>query len=500
MTIPPDLSQTINSLPLSPGVYIYKNKKGQVIYVGKSTKLRDRVKSYFDNFHHLAPKTRQLVKNITEIDHIVTDSELEALILEAALIKKYQPRYNIQGKDDKNYFYIKIANGKVYKDKGLSYVTNQEIWPAVKLTHQTKDKKALYFGPFISGKEVRQALKILRKIFGWCEFSSQASWRRHGQKACFYRQIKLCPGVCDSTIDLKTYWQNIKNLILFLEGKKKQVKSKLEKKMHNLAKKEKFEEAAKIRDFLKKLDQLVTQYHTPEDYLKNPNLVEDVLNEQLVDLINLVSRFYPIVDVASSKLKAQNSLLRRRRSHPELVSGSQIDNVEILNTSRPSALNFQNDNALPTFTIEAYDISHLGTEHGVGSRVVFTNGRPNKKLYRQYKLKTQVPNDYQALKEVLTRRFKKTKDLPDLIVIDGGKGQVRKIQQVADVLGINTPIVGLAKKPDRLVIYDKRDQDYKLIPLSNRPAGLLLARLRDEAHRFANRYRKKLMKKSVPQT
>ena len=480
--------------------------------MGKSTKLRDRVKSYFDNFSHLAPKTRQLVKNIAQIDHIVTDSELEALILEAALIKKYQPHYNIQGKDDKNYFYIKIANGKVYKDKGLSYVANQEIWPAVKLTHQTKDKKALYFGPFISGKEVRQALKILRKIFGWCEFSSQASWKRHGKKACFYRQIKLCPGICDNTIDLKTYWQNIKNLILFLEGKKKQVKSKLEKKMHNLAKKEKFEEAAKIRDFLKKLDQLITQYHTPDDYLKNPNLVEDVLNEQLTDLINLVSHFYPIVDVASSKLKAQNSLLRRRRkvysdvrrSHPELVSGlsrqsrgSQIDNVEILNTSRPSALNFQNDKL---FTIEAYDISHLGTEHGVGSRVVFVNGKPVKKLYRQYKLKTQVPNDYQALKEILTRRFKKTNDLPDLIVIDGGKGQVRKIQQVEDVLGINTLIVGLAKKPDRLVIYDKRDQDYKLIPLSNRPAGLLLARLRDEAHRFANRYRKKLMKKSVPQT
>ncbi len=449
MTIRPDLTQTINSLPLSPGVYIYRDQKGKVIYVGKSVRLRDRVKSYFDNVKHLEPKTKKLVSEIVKIDHIKTETELEALILEAALIKQYKPRYNIQGKDDKNYFFIEIKNGQIYKAKGLAHVVNQQLWPAVKLTHQTKNSTSLYFGPFINGQEVKKALKVLRRIFKWCEYSSRTSWQRQGKKACFYRQISLCPGICDNTIELKTYWQNFRQLILFLEGKKQAMIKDLEKKMRKLAKAEKFEEAARVRDLIDRLQKLTAQYHSPADYLKNPNLSDDINQKQLIDLIEILNDHYLL------------SSILHLSSH---------------------------------FTIEAYDISHLGTEYGVGSRVVFAYGQPVKNKYRHYKLKTQVPDDYQALAEVLTRRFKKTDDLPDLIVIDGGKGQVTKVQAIADKLNINTPIVGLAKRPDRLVVYDQTKQAYQLVPVTSRPAGKLLARLRDEAHRFANRYRKKVMK------
>ena len=483
MFIDQALKKTINALPLSPGVYIYRDKGGKVIYVGKSVRLRDRVKSYFDNIRYLEPKTKKLVSEIVKIDHIKTETELEALILEAALIKQHKPRYNIQGKDDKNYFFIEIKNGQVYRSRSLAYVVDKELWPAVKLTHQTKNSTSLYFGPFINGQEVKKALKVLRRIFKWCQYSSHASWRRHKKKACFYRQINLCPGICDNTIDLKTYWQSFRQLILFLESKKQTVIKDLEKQMRKLAKKEKFEDAAKVRDLIDRLQKLTDQYRSPADYLKNPNLSDDINLKQLSDLIVILTSCHPD-DSSEAKLNVKCSESQNNDSRGSKTS-----------VLRSGVQNDRNNTQLSTFTIEAYDISHLGTEYGVGSRVVFAGGQPVKNKYRQYKLSTQVPNDYQALVEVLTRRFKKTNDLPDLILIDGGKGQVAKVQAIADRLGIGTPIVGLAKRPDRLVIYDQTKQAYQIVPVASRPAGKLLTRLRNEAHRFANNYRKKVMKK-----
>ncbi len=437
------LKPAIKNLPFSPGVYIFKNKQKKVIYVGKSIKLKERVKSYFHNFTSLGDKSQKMVNEIYQIDHIVTDSELEALILEAALIKQYKPLYNSQLKDDKNYFFIEIQNGKLWQEKGISYVVKQNLWPHISLTHQTKNKSSLYFGPFISGKEVKQAMKILRQIFGWCEYKTQKQLKIN-KKPCFYHHLGLCPGVCAGQLDLRGYWRSFKYLIWFLQGKKTTVINKLQTRMDQAAKKLRFEQAAKYKDLIDRLNNLTTAFHTPDDYLKNPNLAYDIHKAQLNDLC-------------------------------------QILDIKLT------------DNWFE-FAIEAYDISHLAETAGVGSRVVFVGGKPDKTKYRRYRLKTAVPNDYQAMAEVIKRRLKKTNDLPDLIVVDGGKGQLSTVKKILDQAKIQLEVVGLAKKPDRLIVWHKGQQTFKTVKLTNRPGLFLLQRLRNEAHRFANNYRLKLLK------
>ncbi len=436
----------VESLPLLPGVYIFKNHKKRVIYVGKSVRIRDRVKSYFDNYKVLEPKTQKMVEEIATIDYIVTETELEALILEAALIKQYKPTYNVQWKDDKNYFFIGIQNGAIRQKKGLGYVVKSNLWPYVYLTHQTKNDKDLFFGPFTSGKEVKKALKILRSVFGWCEYKNSKQVK--DKKGCFYYQIKMCPGICKDEISLQEYWKTIDYLIWFLQGKKVKVIKQLEEKMQKLANDLNFEAAAKIKNWIEKLNNLTTKFHLPDDYLQNPNLIDDIYEQEVKGLIGQLGLSY--------------------------------------------------DKKLTDFVIEAYDISHLGNIAGVGSRVVFVGGKPDKNYYRRYRLKqVRIPDDYGAMAEVIKRRFKNKDNLPDLVVIDGGKGQVTVVKKELDKMGLSVPVIGLVKHPDRVVVFNQTTGRFNTLTVKNDKALRLLQRIRDEAHRFANSYRRYLMKKRL---
>lgn len=386
----------LKNLPHKPGVYLFKNKNGRVIYVGKAIDLKTRVSS---------PRNWDW----DSVSIIVVESELEALILEANLIKKYLPQFNTRLTDDKDYLYIKIT---------------KEIFPKV-ITARKHDLKASlkFFGPFPSSKTVRNTLKSLRRVFPWCS---------GGKKMCFYYHLGLCPGACSGKINQEDYRKIINNFINFLEGKKEQLVKELTKEMLDLSAKQNFEEAAKIKKTLEGIAYL-TQSQRTSLYLENPNLLEEEKNLGLLEL------------------------------------------KKVLNLAK-----------VPQ-RIEGYDISNIAGKEAVGSMTVLTNGEIDKSQYRKFKIKISgTPNDIAMMQEVLQRRFQNRWPMPDLIIVDGGRGQARSIDT-------EVPIFGLAKRLEWL--YPPTGEVIKL-PKSS-PALKLLQHLRDEAHRFAITYHRKLHRKAL---
>jgi len=389
------------------------DKKGEIIYVGKATSLKSRVGSYFAKAHD--DKTARLVQDIRQIDYRVTDSVLEALILEANLIKEYQPKYNIRAKDDKSFLYLVITNEEFPRPQLIRGLELKK--------QKTKDFKAV-FGPYLSARSLRAALDLIRKIipYSTCE---------PGQKrACFNYQIGKCPGVCINKISKKDYNKIIKNLILFFQGKKMRVINNLKEQMKELSARQKYEEAAKVRNQIKALEH--------------------------------------IQDIALLK-----------REEPTIAVG--LEGEKVINIYG---------------RIEGYDISMISGKHAVGSMVVFENGEPVKKEYRKFKIKTiKGTNDTGMLKEVLTRRFKNKWPHPDIILVDGGQGQVNAALAVLKERKINLPVVGIAKgitrKKDEF-IYNRQDPELKRIVKNFEE---IFIRVRDEAHRFAIKYHRQLRSK-----
>lgn len=400
-------------LPDTPGVYLMKDEEGRVLYVGKAANLRRRVASYFERPHDVRIET--LVRKIAKIDIKQTDTTLEALILEADLIKQLAPPFNVREKDDKSFLYIEIT---------------REKFPRVLLVRGKNVKnRATRWGPFTSASSAREALRILRRIFPWSTHDPEKIGKF--EKPCFDYEIGLCPGTCTGAISREDYAKNIARLKLFLSGKKKRVIREIEKEMYATSEKLEFERAEKLRR------QMVALQH--------------------------------IRDTA-------------------LISDS-----EILIPAPPSV----EGESIAPYRIEGYDISNISGTAAVGSMVVFENGAPNKSEYRKFRIRTlSSPNDVGMLTEVLERRFQrqskgKTKAeahdwaLPDLILVDGGIPQTNAARQVLSRVGLEIPIVGIAKGPDR-----KRDEVVGTIPKGVEKTTLV--RVRDEAHRFAIAYHKKL--------
>lgn len=447
---PKTLIKQLDSLPKLPGVYLYFSKENKILYVGKAIRLKDRVTSYFQNKSFLGPKTQKMVSLINHIDHIVTDSEMEALILEADLIKRYKPPFNIQWKDDKAYKYIKIQipNPKSQKE---------ERWPQVTTSRRQDDPKAYYFGPFPQGRTVNEVLKTLRHIFPWCKYSHPP---RDG-KPCFYYHLGLCPGVCAHQIDLVGYRRIVRNLIKFLKGGKYKIILGMGKEMKKAAKNNNFETAAFYRDKIKNLNYVVSKFHGSRDYIENPNLVQDERIAEIAELIKI------------------------------LGLPSQI----------PS-----------DFRIEGFDISNLSGKMAVGSMVVATDGVMDKKEYRRFKMKKDgSPNDFAMMREMLARRFSPSKQksrwiLPHLIMVDGGASQLSQAYRVVLDANLRIPVIGLAKKMEEIYVPATVAQNlkttnsntteyinYSIIRLPRDSKALhLLQRIRDEAHRFAIGYHRSL--------
>lgn len=436
----------LKQIPHHPGVYLFQNSRGRVIYVGKAIDLRNRVSSYFQKSAKLLPRTKLLVDNITGFEVIKVESEIEALILEANLIKKHRPYYNVRLKDDKDFLYIKIT---------------KEQYPSVQLA-RTKDLPGAkkYFGPFPDSRAARTTYKLLRKIFPYRTCTPGVG------KACFYYHIGLCLGPCLGVISPQDYSRMIRRLIYFLEGKKEQVVRELTYEMNNAARKLEFERAGALKRQIDSIVYVTTQTTLISRYMENPNLIDDLKDQALSELAEAVG-----------------------------LSGRHLTRIE------------------------AYDNSNIQGTHAVSSMVVFTRGEPDKSQYRRFKIRTvKGVDDYKMMKEVLTRRFKKLalppklassrldrkfmdvnadlsfEAVPDLIIVDGGRGQLSVASQVLTELNLALPVIGLAKRLEEIYLPGNP------VPLrlsKNSPALKIVQYLRDEAHRFAINYHRKLRNKAL---
>lgn len=412
-------------MPESSGIYQFLDKKNEILYVGKAKNLKNRVSSYFSKSIPLEEKTRQLVGKIHLIKIVKTQSEIESFLLEAELIKKIKPFYNIKMTDDKSYIFIRIT---------LKYK-----YPAILLSRQNNDKKSIYFGRFPNSGSVKNVLKTLRKIFPYQNVLN------HPKKKCLYNHIGLCPCPPVLTIDeLTEYKKNVKHIIQFLKGNTKKVLRDLEKERNEFSKIYEFEKAQEIQQKINAINYVTTDTRNPFDYQINPNLEEDLRKNHMENLVKVLSE----------------------------------NGVSIKTAQR----------------IECYDISNISGTLATGSMVVFENGEKNGNEYRRFKIKrTKGPNDFAMMKEVLQRRLKNDWKLPDLFIIDGGKGQLSSVVEVLNELKINIPAVGLAKRLETIITSDGKEI---LLPRSSEALKLVM-RIRDEAHRFAVTYHRKLRSKNL---
>lgn len=395
-----------NILPDSPGVYFMKDAQGRLLYVGKAGSLKRRVSSYFLRPHDT--RIQKMVSEIRAIDYEDTDTALEALILESRLIKKFQPPFNVKEKDDKSFLYVEITKDKfprVLLVRGKNLVRGVHLAP--------RPARFVGFGPFTSASSIREALRIIRKIFPWSIHPADkiGTYKR----PCFDYEVGLCPGTCIGVVSRTEYLKNIHNIKLFFDGKKLQIVIALKKEMKQASASLEFERAEKLQR------QIFALQH--------------------------------IRDVA-------------------LIQDSQIS--------------VPDEEGKPKVRIEGYDISNISGTSAVGSMVVFENGAPNKSEYRKFKIRTfDASNDVGMMREVLRRRFQNSWPLPQVILIDGGAPQVNVAHRVLAEFSLAIPIVGIAKGPER-----KKNEFIGTIPAGITP--IMLIRVRDEAHRFAISYHKKL--------
>ncbi len=425
--------KTISQLPTTPGVYIYSDVDNTVIYVGKAVNLHKRVKQYTEDPKTLTPKTRQLVAAVHAIRWMQTVSEFDALLLEAELIRKHQPKYNILAKDDKSPIYIAIDE------------TND--LPILRLVRKSDmPKKGTNFGPFQSTRMAKSILRTIRHIIPYC------TQRQVTGKPCFYTHIGLC-APCPSEIDgctdsrkkvllRKLYRQNIKRIQLILQGHIPTVMKQLDKTMHNYAKDEFFEHAAVLRNQIQNLQALRQLHYDPSVYMADAKVIGEFVERELNDLRKTVQDVYPDI-----------GMLHR---------------------------------------IECYDISNTQSNAPVGSMVVLIDGQVDSGKYRRFGIKTVASqNDPAMLAEILSRRMKHTEwPSPDLIVVDGGTTQFKSAKRVLHEVNVHIPIIGLSKGLESIVA--EKDGSIKIIQLAQtRPAIHILQRIRDEAHRFAITYHRK---------
>ncbi|MFC1618211.1 excinuclease ABC subunit UvrC [Patescibacteria group bacterium] len=536
-----------NTLPQSPGIYIFKNKPGQILYIGKSKSLRKRVQTYFQNTSKLPPDKQLMIKQVVKIDHIVTDSELEALLLETTLIKKHRPKYNILLKDDKNYQYIKIDNSWDF--------------PKIYTVRHIEDHKAnaQYFGPFTDGTAVKQTLELMRKLFRYrtCNREIPYDLSKLYSRSCLNHHIKLCLGPCIGAVNREDYEQTIHNCVQFLQGKQTEIASELKLEMAKASENKNFERAAILRDQLSDIKKLtakqkviapnqdnfdvVSFYRKDKISVFNVFLVRDGkligkenFSVSLPDhpgdeevMGTFLERYYSTTKSLPKKVVLQAEPLNtdlvqrllkiksRAISVPERGKLKKL--VELGVTNAREYWHKRQEQAKPTenvleqlqqvldlphlpHRIEAYDISNLQGTNPTGSMAVFENSQPKKTDYRRFKVKIkQTPDDVSMLREIIARRLQHPDwARPDLMLIDGGKPQLHAAEQVLLEKKVKIPLASIAKREEEVFVIGKT----KPIKLAkSNPALQLLQRLRDEAHRFAIGHHTRLrQKQSVKST
>lgn len=548
-----DIEEELKKLPAKPGVYIMHNASDDIIYVGKAISLKNRVRQYFQASRNLSTKIQQMVSNVSRFEYIITDSELEALVLECNLIKLHRPRYNTMLKDDKTYPFIKVTLG--------------EDFPRILSTREMKKDKSRYFGPFTSHKAVKEIIDLLNKTYGLRNCNRNLPKDIGKERACLNYHIGQCTGACQGLISKEEYRKNLDSAIEFLDGKYTGITKKLTELMKEASEKLEFEEAATYRDMLANV-KLISQKQkiTNSDFqdkdiiagaidgtdavvqvffIRQGKLIgrehyhmELTVEEQRSDVINdFVKQFYVGTPYIPSTIMLQESIrdeeliskwLTERTGHSvKFVVPKRGDKEKLITLAFENAqmvLSKDKDKILrekartvgavnelmnlmglsDVHRMEAFDISNISGVQSVGSMVVFYNGQARPNDYRKFKIKTVIgPDDYSSMREVLTRRLThnarneddKFADMPDLILMDGGKGQVNIALEVIRELGLDIPVCGMVKDDyhrtralwynDREIVIDTHSEGFKL-----------LTRIQDEAHRFAISFHRNLRSKA----
>lgn len=559
------LETKLKLLPDKPGVYLMKDSRDKVIYVGKALSLKNRVRSYFQNTGRQAPKVQALVAKITDLEYLVTDSEVEALILECNLIKEYRPRYNISLKDDKSYPYLKV--------------TLAEEFPRVLITRTMKKDGSRYFGPYTQVGAVNETLSLLRSIFSLRTCKQEKL--NYRQRPCLNSHINKCLAPCSGQLSKDQYQSMIKEIILFLEGRQGELIKTLEAKMNQASTQLNFELAAKYRDqlqavrkvmekqkvistnqedqdviamargygrccvmvfyvrggkllgknsfFLQETDDLsraevltafIKQYYNEVDFIPPTILLETEPNEH-----SLLQQW--LVEKRAGKVMLKVPKRGEKVKLVEMVGQNALLAIEEANESRHRKKSAEEEKALkgtaaaaelaeflglpePPKRMECYDISNIQGSQTVGSMVVFEQGLPKNYLYRRFTIKTvQGPNDFASMEEVIRRRFARAQaelelmvagdlsledakflPLPDLVIIDGGKGQLSSARKIMKELNFGQiATFGLAKREEEL--FREGESTPVCLP-ENSQAIYLVQRIRDEAHRFAITYHRQL--------
>lgn len=555
-----ELKRIISDYPKTSGVYLMKNRVDKIIYVGKAKNIKSRVKSYFLDSKDISPKTKLLVGHIQSIEYILTTNEVEAFLLEASLIKKHKPRYNVRLKDDKSYPYIRFS----MKDK----------FPRIYLSRKVKRDGSQYFGPYISGRSVWQTINFLHQSFMIRDCSDH--FMKSRERPCLTHQIGRCTAPCVGLIDKEAYRENIKDAMAFLKGKNKKVLKDLKARMKQASEDENFERAARLRDSVKAIENILQRQTVINDktdadqdaisfcgdergatvevlvvragrvlgsrthFLPQINLNSEYENpkEWLVSFINQYYEDNLVPDEVLVPGDIENEMSRLLEKVLEARAGKDVKVYYAHNENREELMKLSYQNAqqhfkdhvsgsekklkaleeiqaklhlpfLPT-RIECYDISHFQGAETVASQVVFEDGIPNTDQYRRYKLRTiEGVNDYESMKEVLTRRLAHEEyEDPQLILIDGGKGQLSVVASVLkDLKREDLPLASIAKARTE-ADFEKEEvhstQERFFLPGRANPVTFrstsdalkILVNIRDEAHRFAITYHRKLRENS----
>ena len=572
-TISEKIRKQLAALPARPGVYIMRNAKGEVIYVGKAAKLKDRVRSYFGSPRGMEPKTFALRNQIEDFEYIVVGNAGEALILEATLIKRHQPFFNIRLKDDKRYPYLKVDV--------------QNLWPRVYITRRIEKDGARYFGPYASAGSVRHTLDLTKKLFPWRSCTKEITGK--DARPCLDYYIKRCIAPCTAFCTKEEYDEVIAQVLLFLEGKSDDVLRRLRHQMEDAAEKMEFERAAMLRDQLRSIERTVERQMvstTKKEDLdvfgvarngdqaciqvffirgtqmigRDTFVVEGVTDEpDTAVLCNFLLQYYEsaqyipklvAVPVEPDERETMEQLLSEKRGSLVEVRtaerGEKKRLVELAGENAKEALDMmrvrwladankteqaleqlREELSLPEVParIECYDNSNIQGTSPVSSMVVFVDGKPETSQYRRFKVKTVVgADDFATMAEIMRRRFKHAAangapaadapelgreseianresdswDLPDLVIIDGGKGQLGAAAQAMREMGVHhIPVVGLAKRFEELFV---PDEDEPIILPRGSEALYLVQRVRDEAHRFAITFHRQVRAKSSIQS
>lgn len=538
-----DLKEELKKLPDSPGVYLMHARDDEIIYVGKAINLKRRVSSYFRKINNRSPKIEKMITLIHYFEYIVTDSELEALVLENNLIKEHRPKYNTMLKDDKSYPFMKV--------------TVQEDFPRVLFARQMRRDGAKYFGPYTSSTAVKDTIELVKKLYGIRTCNKSLPKEIGKGRPCLYYQMKQCAGPCQGYISKEEYALRIHQLLAFLNGDYKKVLSELEDKMKEKAAEYEFEEAAEYRDLIESvkhvtgsqrvvktggidrdviamarkeaetvvsvffvrdgkllgrehfhmehtgrdsgsqiMEAFIKQYYTGTPFVPNELLTEFAVEEQELLEQWLSERRGGRVHIITPIKGEKSKMIDLARENAKVVLSRDLEKIKREEARTVGAAQELADLlGLPTASrMEAFDISNTSGYQSVASMVVFEKGRPKKNAYRKFKLRTVTgPDDYKSMEEVLTRRFtdERMDVYPDVLMMDGGKGQVNVALKVLEKLDIHIPVCGMVKDDNhrtRGLYYNNEEISF---PRNSEVFGMI-TRLQDEAHRFAITYHKLL--------